>query len=169
MTDLEVLSKRLERVERRYRRLQTILMLVCILGAAVGLMGQVRPERPRPPDELPEKQSASTPAAEPEIRTEHLILVDKNKKERASLVSDGAGSVFLVLFDANGKTRAELSVSNYGPSLTFLDPSGQPRAVFGSTTIVGSHVVSESGVAERNPASSIVLFDRIGKLIWRQP
>jgi hypothetical protein len=76
--------------------------------------------------------------------------------------------VFLVMFDAAGKTRANLSVANDGPSLVFYDASGQQRAIIGSTTLVASHV-SQNGVIERGPPSSLVLFDKAGKLLWRQP
>ena len=105
---------------------------------------------------------------ESEVRAEHFILVDAKGKERASLVADGAGSVFLVMFDAAGKTRANLSVGNEGPSLIFYDPSGQARAVVGSTTLVPSHV-NDNGIAEKAPPSSIVLFDKGGKLLFRTP
>lgn len=108
------------------------------------------------------------PAIETQVRAHQFMLVDGNGKDRASLVADGAGSVFLVLFDTNGKTRADLSVGNYGPSLTFYDPSGQARTVLGSTMLVSSHV-TENGTVERTPASSVVLFDRTGKLLWRAP
>lgn len=72
------------------------------------------------------------------------------------------------MFDAAGKTRANLSVSNDGPSLVLYDAAGRQRTVVGSTTLVGSHV-NENGIAEKAPASSIVLMDRAGKLLWRQP
>jgi hypothetical protein len=72
------------------------------------------------------------------------------------------------MFDANRKTRVNLSVSNDGPSLVFYDANGRQRTIIGSTTLVGSHV-NDNGIAERAPTSSIVLFDRAGKLLWRQP
>ena len=96
------------------------------------------------------------------------FLVDGKGNERASLVADDAGSVFLVMFDSKGKTRSQLSVSNDGPSLIFYDASGQPRLIAGSTTSVGSHV-NENGIAEKAPASSIIIFDKAGKLLWREP
>ena|SRR5881397_1648136 len=105
---------------------------------------------------------------ETQVRAHQFILVDSSGRDRASLVADGAGSVFLVLFDTNGKTRADLSVGNYGPSLTFYDPPGQARAVLGSTMLVSSHV-TDNGVVERTPASSLVLFDKSGKVIARTP
>jgi len=73
-----------------------------------------------------------------------------------------------VMFDGSGKTRSSLSVSNIGPNLTFFDPSGQTRTVLGSTALVASRV-NENGIVEREPASSIVLFDRAGKLLFRTP
>jgi hypothetical protein len=50
----------------------------------------------------------------------------------------------------------------------FYDTAGQQRTIIGSTTLVGSHV-NENGIAEKAPPSSIVLFDKAGKLLWRQP
>jgi len=69
--------------------------------------------------------------------------------------------------DRAGKARVNLSVGNDGPALTFLDPSGQARTILG-TTAVPSHVY-DNGIAELAPASSIVLFDKNGKLLFRTP
>ena|SRR5437867_10102845 len=173
MTDFESLSKRLAEIEKKYRRIKLFLVLGCLAAAAAGIMGQV----PRNLDlpnrnnilESPESR-ASRPRAvtEDQVRAQQFVLVDRTGQDRASLVADSAGSVFLVLFDANGKTRADLSVGNYGPSLTFYDPSGQARMVLGSTMMVGSHV-TENGRVETTPASSLVLLDRTGRLLWRAP
>lgn len=172
MTDLEVLSKRLEAVEAQYMRVKRVFLLAGLVVSAGLVMGQVRPDRLRRP-ETPVRTLPETPLptarVEQQIRAEQFILVGKNGKDRATLVSDDAGSVFLVLFDANGRTRVDLSVNNYGPSLTFLDPSGKERMVLGSTSLVPSHVASETGVVERTPPSSLVLLDRTGKVLWRAP
>ncbi len=171
MTDLELLSNRLRTLENRFRRIKTLAVIACIVVAAVGIMGQARrlPGEVLPSGRLRvETQPIRNATVEAELRSQHFVLVDGTGKERASLVADTAGSVFLVMFDAAGKTRANLSVSNDGPSLVFYDPSGQARMALGSTTLVGSHV-NDNGVAERAPSSSIVLFDRAGKLLFRTP
>lgn len=181
MTDLELLSIRLARMESRFRwMIRTAIAVGVIITAAVltaqDLPERGRPERVRPGEVLPNgtlrmpraEQAAPRPVTEAEVRSHHFVLVDEKGKERASLVADRAGSVFLVMFDANGKTRANLSVGNDGPSLVFYDANGRQRTIIGSTTLVGSHV-NDNGIAERAPASSIVLFDRAGKLLWRQP
>jgi hypothetical protein len=148
-----------------------------VIITAAALTAQDLPERSRqvrPGEVLPngrfrvETQTPARPLTEAEVRSQHFILVDENGRERASLVSDRAGSVFLVMFDNTGKTRVNLSVSNDGPSLVFYDASGRQRTIIGSTTLVGSHV-NENGIAEKAPASSIVLFDRAGLLLWREP
>ena len=176
MTDIELVSIRLERIENRFRWMKGLAIITCIVIAAGAIMAQVRPlppELPRPGEVLPSGQlrveaTPRNPIVEEEVRSQHFILVDTKGKERASLVADGAGSVFLVMFDAAGRTRANLSVSNDGPSLVFYDPSGQARTVVGSTTLVPSHV-NDNGIAEKAPASSVVLFDKGGKLLFRQP
>ena len=162
MTDLELLSNRVLEMERKYRRMKRIVLLFCLLITAGGIRAQAPlrfPQENRPP---------ASQVVEAQIRAKQFILMDDNGKERASLVADGAGSAFLVLFDKNERSRANLSVTNDGPSLVFYDPNGQARTILGSTTTVASHV-NEKGVVERAPASSIVLMDRSGKLLFRTP
>lgn len=172
MTDMELLSRRLATMERRFRWMTRLAIAMGIIVTTAALMAQI-PERTRPGEVLPdgrlrpESRPATTPV-ESEVRSNHFVLVDEKGKERASLVADHAGSVFLVMFDAAGKTRSHLSVGNDGPSLVFYDASGRQRAVVGSTTLVGSHV-NENGIAEKAPASSIILLDKAGRLLWRQP
>src|SRR5215467_13397579 len=85
-------------------------------GKGLWLPGQIMPIRPPP-----EGHKAAIPLAEMEVRSQLFDLVDSKGRDRASLVADDAGSVFLVMFDAAGKTRANLSVGNEGPSLVFYD------------------------------------------------
>jgi hypothetical protein len=174
MTDLESLSARLLKVELQYQRMRRVAAMASILLAALLIMGQANP-RPFPqiqgplPQITPPARAAAAETVEDKIRAKQFVLVDEGGKERASLVADGAGSVFFLLFDANQKPRAEMSVSPFGPSIQFYDASGKPRTVIGSTSLIASHVANESGVVERTPPSSIVLFDSAGKLLWRTP
>jgi len=166
MTDLDILSNRIRTLEKRFRRIKILSVLGCIVLAAFQLTAQQR--RIVPEERLPELQRTPNVPVEAEVRSQHFILVDENGKERASLAADRAGSVFLVMFDAAGKTRANISVTPDGPAVILFDPSGQARTVLGSTTLVPSHV-NENGIAERAPASSLVLFDKNGKLLYREP
>jgi len=169
---VELLEARLQKLEQRFRWMKRAAVLLGLLVTTGTAMAQLQPELDpfrllRRPS-ITQRDATPQTSVEAEVRSHHFVLVDEKGKERASLVADGAGSVFLVMFDAAGKTRANLSVTNDGPSLVLYDPSGQQRAIIGSTTTVGSHV-NENGIAERGPASSIVLFDKAGKLLWRQP
>jgi hypothetical protein len=174
MTDLELLYARVMKLETRFRWFKRGAILVMLMAAAGALMAQLGPQDLRQLDPLraprpdPDHKATSTQTVEAEVRAQHFVLVDGRGKERASLVADNAGSAFLIMFDGAGKTRASLSVGNDGPSLVLYDASGQQRTIIGGTTLVGSHV-NENGIAEKAPASSIVLFDRSGKLLWRQP
>jgi hypothetical protein len=169
MIDLELLSRRLVKMETQLRWMKRGAILFGFLVTAGTAMAQLEPELdPLRLLRRPDQRATQQVSAETEVRSHHFVLVDEKGKDRASLVADSAGSVFLVMFDAAGKTRVNLSVSNDGPSLVFYDASGQQRTIIGSTTLVGSHV-NENGVAEKAPPSSIVLFDKAGKLLWRQP
>src|SRR5262249_276030 len=155
---------RVVKLEARQRwTTRAAVVVVSLMIVAGATMGQA-PRQPQVPlginqlDELRQLPGSDRPLSqqtvrlpEPEVRSQHFVLTDSKGKDRASLVADNAGSVFLVLFDASGKTRANLSVGNEGPSLIFYDQFAQPRAIIGSTTLVGSHV-NENGIAEKAPA-----------------
>src|SRR6476660_8374620 len=108
MNDLELLSSRLRRLENHFRWIRTIAVVACMLIAAIAVVAQVRTT---PGDVLPsgrlrvEGQPTGVANVQDEVRARQIILVDDKGKERASLVSDNAGSVFLVMSDKAGKTR----------------------------------------------------------------
>jgi hypothetical protein len=168
MTDLELLSRRLQALENRFRTLKLLVIIAAIVVAARLLMGQAPSPFPRntpafrAEDQLPERAQAHQ-TVEDEVRARQIILADAKGNERASLVTDNTGSVFLVMADKNGKARVNLSINNNGPALTFFDSSGQARTILESTSTVPSHV-NDNGIAELAPASSIVFFDSKGML-----
>jgi hypothetical protein len=170
MSELEILSGRLARMERNYLRVRRCILIVPLLViSSLMLMGQDAPERILTPNRFPLTSSVQADrVTETSIRTRELILVDAAGRDRASLVTDTSGSVFLVIFDANSRPRVDLSVTSIGPALKFYDPTGNTRTVIGSTSLVGSRV-ARGGIVERQPPSSVVLFDRDGNLLWRAP
>ncbi len=166
-TQFHELAARLDRVERRYRRLVHSAIAIAAILAGTGLLtAQFGPDENIPPQLL---DGTFPDADEGRVVGREFMLFDEEGNQRASLVADTAGSVFLTMLDTESNLRAALSVMNRGPALTFYDPDGQVRTVLGSTPLVGSHVVDADGNLERNPPSSIVLFDSEGNLLWREP
>lgn len=87
-------------------------------------------------------------------------------KAEASVEAQPNGSVALSLTDAHGKARAGLSVLSDGsPALTLYDAQKKERAVLGVTELEAVR----TGVTERRPESSLVLFDKDGKVLWNAP
>ncbi len=116
-----------------------------------------------------------------------LVLFDQNGKDRAGLVLGADGTPALALLDQNGKRRAVLStlvdgrpgllladqnekgrlllgVDTSGPSLVLRDEN-QNRAMLGHAALEGK----TAGTVEQRPASSLVLFDKDGTVIWKAP
>jgi hypothetical protein len=170
MSDIEILSARLNQIEKRLRWMKRMAVAVCIsliaavtIGQAFSQKGPFGLDQLDPLQTLPRGDVIPRTAFEGEVRATKFFLVDDDGKERASLVPDDDGSVYLIFFDQAGKNRVNLSFTPSGPSLAFYDPNGQARAVIGSTSLVGSRLAGE-----RTPPSSIALFDREGRLLSRQ-
>ncbi len=167
---LDTLTPRLDRLERENRRLKiagSILLLALVAG---GAMGQVLPkavpkvveaERFVLRDTRGKIRAALDTVASGGLA---LSLADENGKARAGLGVAADGTPGLFLTDQNGKTRAELSVGTSGPSLVLRDEN-RDRAVLGHTALETKAI----GTVEQRPASSLVLFDKNGKVIWRVP
>jgi len=118
-----------------------------------------------------------------------LALRDAQGKERAFLTLGTGGSPWLALRDARGKGQAILSVlpgegpglalrdaqgkerialdvlRDRNPRLALLHAQGKDRAILGAAELEGIR----TGVAERRPESSLVLFDANGTVLWRAP
>jgi hypothetical protein len=68
--------------------------------------------------------------------------------------------------DKSNKTRASINLSPDGsPGLELLDKDGNLRAVLGSTSIV----TVRTGLVDQRPESSLVLFDKNWKILWKAP
>lgn len=89
-----------------------------------------------------------------------LLLGDKFG-DRVGLSKKGLG-----LLDENGKVRAILRLATDGtPSLVLTDDNGIDRAVLGHTTLK----TTLTDEIQKRSASSLVLFDRDGNVLWRVP
>jgi len=94
-----------------------------------------------------------------------LSLFDADGKYRMvlSLWEDGAGA--LHLFDADWKLRAGLTVEDGAPGLNLYDAEGNHRAALGSTSLE----TVKTGAVTKTAPSSLVLFDKEGKVIFKAP
>ena len=115
-----------------------------------------------------------------------VILMDKNKAKRAVFevfkgvpslkMTDSGGTFRVALFatddtvllsldDENGMTRGMWGVDKDGPRLQLLDKNENTRAVLGLHEIEVTHTGEKRTTAE----SSLILFDREGKVIHQVP
>ena len=79
------------------------------------------------------------------------------------LLDGGAGQRSTVLVAL--KERPWLTESKDGPRLHLYDEADNLRAALGSISLQ----ISETGMVIKRSPSSLVLFDKEGKVIWRTP
>ena len=72
----------------------------------------------------------------------------------------------LILSDTQGKPLVDLSaMTEIGASVTLSDTEGKARAVLGTTGLVDT----KTGEETKTAPSSLVLFDKDGKVLWQAP
>lgn len=95
-----------------------------------------------------------------------IELADEPGKPRASLAILADGEAALSLAGSSEKPRSKLGVKTDGcPSLKFLDDDGSIRASLGCTALKETG----SGASANTEASSLVLFDRRGRVVYKEP
>ena len=83
---------------------------------------------------------------------------------RVALYGSGIARPGLYLMD--GSIRAKLQLDDDGsPRLELLDANSRARAVLGPTVLE----TIRTGESIERPESSLVLFDKDGKVLWRAP
>jgi len=100
------------------------------------------------------------------VRARRFEVVDAAGKTRASLCLFPDGSSALRFHDAAGRVRAAMGMTEDSvPALELMDRDGNLRAALGATSL---HAVRTDEVRMR-PESSLVLFDKDGKVMWKAP
>ncbi len=102
-----------------------------------------------------------------------FLITDKDQPRFGlALTADGSlslnfyGQGGINFWDQAGEMRLSLGVSGDGkPDLVLSDKAGVMRAVLG----ISSLETEQTGVVEQRPESSLVLFDKAGKVIWSAP
>ncbi len=85
------------------------------------------------------------------------------KKLNAAKTAEEKGK--LLLSQRFNGVRASLMASPRGPNLGITDEHGRERAVLGATALE----TIATGTIEQRPASSLVLFDKDGKVLFQAP
>lgn len=118
---LELVTERIERLERDNRRLKCLATLMLLGIAAVGLMGQA----------LQDRVTANVVLART-VEAQSLVLRDGAGKVRALLETDPAGPITLTLSDKEGRERLALGVGPAGGvGIVFRDKEAVVRAGIG--------------------------------------
>lgn len=189
---VEDISQRIERLERGNKRLRWLVAGVCTLIALLILIQISRPS-PFPAVRLPNNieavevnalhftVGAKKTAVELslsgltiygkdgkialQLTAQAIHLLDSNEKLRISL-STLRDTPELTFYDQNGKARAWLTLGSDGsPKFSLHDQAGNERATLGHAELESTR----TGGVEQRPASSLVLFDKDGKVMWRAP
>ena len=125
LAELEIRLAKLERQNRRLKRLGLLFLLIVGSGFLLA-------QAPRKP-----LRAAPTPAVHAAtydtLVVHRLELRDKAGNLRG-LWTVANDSPFLALYDGPGKLRAVLGLPAGRPYLTFVDDAGKPRAGLGVTT-----------------------------------
>ena len=95
----------------------------------------------------------------------HLELSDAAKK-RAEIAVEGDGVAGLAVFDAEENVKLRSGVTTDGaPAVKLIDADGTLRASLGTIALKEAG----SGANERTQAGSLVLFDKKGAVVFKQP
>lgn len=94
-----------------------------------------------------------------------LNLQDEQEKGLVGLLVGRDGLPGLLLRDARGTLRASLEVDASGAGLALLDETRTMRAVLGAVPIQNPKM----GTLEMRSESSVALFGKDGKVIWKVP
>ena len=167
---LTALVERVERMERQNRRIKFSGAVVLVLAAGTLLMGQASPMRRvveaeefvlRDESGVKRGALAVLPGG-----VAGLAISDRSGEPRVSLTVYHGGEPVLTLSDKDGRSRASLVLLPDGsPSFYLKDQSGKVRSVLGAISLQAM----QTGEITQRSESSIVLFSKEGKAVWKTP
>jgi hypothetical protein len=167
-------SRRLEHLEHRQRRLQVWgalvagLWLAALAGLAFMMYGpsQRSVALTAPAVSIHDAGGARRAWLGPRDGGLYLDLLDQEGKIRTTLGLNREGDPLLQLYDRSHMLRAELALTPAGePGLSLVDQAGRLRVALGT---ISPRYQAPADIMER-PLSSLVLFNQDGVPVWRAP
>jgi len=165
------ISGRLALVERSMRRYRVALAAVTVIAVAALAVGSPLVGAATAPEVVQAKRFEVVDdngrvgawlAKTGDLTS--LVFFDKTGNPRASLGNNG-DTTYLAFYDNTGKiTRVALSATGNYASLRFNDEAGKMRAVLGN----GDFKLA-TGSTEHREASSLVLLNGQGNVLWKAP
>jgi hypothetical protein len=153
--ELQLITQRVERLERQNRRFKVTGSLVGAVVAAVAILGQARStDRVIEAQRFVIKDSSNRPRGVLAALSDGsvLSLYDRDGRGRASLTVAGDGTARLGFFDKGGKGRIVVDLAKDGDSMVgFYGPDAKAR---------GQVRVTPDGTAD------LGFFDNDGNPIW---
>ena len=169
---MEVIVQRLDRLERKNHLLKKAGVAALSTIVAVVLMAQALPSRVAKLVEAERflvRDTAGKPRATLGLLPDgspSLNLIDEDGNIRMAVGMKPEGSPSLNLYDKTQTNRAVLATLPDGsPALVLFNKAGETQALLGSNFPMRIH---PEDITTR-PASSLVLFDKEGKVIWKAP
>jgi len=100
------------------------------------------------------------------LQGQDIRLLSKDGKVMAALaVSPDTGEPFFIINGKDGKNRIMLNLEQGSPQIVLRDNNAQTRLVLGTYEMTSR----TRGTIEKRPESSMVMFNKDGKLIWSAP
>ncbi len=137
-----LVMNRLERLEKKNRKMKQIGALALILIGAVLLVGQVSSKR--------------------RVEANEFIVKDDSGRVRGELsasLGPKLDSPYLALMDASGRTRLMLTLYPDGPDIALLNGVASEGV---KLSLYEDRVMLRFG-------TSVVLSDKDGKVLWKAP
>lgn len=159
---LDILTQRLDRLERENRRLKRWGALMLLSMSAVLTMGQI-------------------PARTRTIEAEEFVLKDGTGKDRAVLATVEDGTPFLGFIDKDRRLRVSFGLESTGaPLLSLIDKNNKVRLVLAvkpdvpddlPVLILFNKDQEQRALLTIKPdgVPFVVLLNKDGKAIWKAP
>jgi hypothetical protein len=100
------------------------------------------------------------------LQGQDIRLLNKDGKVMAALaISPDTGEPFFIINGKDGKHRIMLNIEQGSPQITLRDNDAQTRLVLGNYEMTNRN----KGTIDKRSESSIVMFNKDGKLIFSAP
>jgi hypothetical protein len=177
---VQALAERVAKLEAQNRTFRKALMAALVVASTIAVMGQARTSRVLEANEFILKDSSGTERAHLSVDTTIGPILTFYDNNRISASLHGGNEPLLYLNRAESKGSLMLRTSGLsiwgntgsfhvdlgeeGPSLHLKDNEGY-LTILGRTDLV----TPASGVKQRTPAASLVLFGKDKKVLWSAP